>query len=370
MLIKFEVKNFKNFKDNFVFDLSESNNYEFNQECIKNESVHKAMIYGTNGCGKSNLGLAIFDLVSHLTDKRSVPELYANYINAEGDQKEAEFKFVFKFYDAVLEYSYRKKDYNLISYELLKINNTTIVEYELGNRIKINKLKGAETLNTDLSNSNISAIKYIMRNTALSNRSLISKVFKQFYDFINKILFFRVVFSGNTYIGYQEGITDIVKDILEKKHLDDFESFLNRAGISCELKPIEINERKDIGWVLGNKTLRFMNIASTGTKSLTLFYYWLQYLRENEVSLVFIDEFDAFYHHELSEFVVKELKKLDVQVILTTHNTSIMTNDLLRPDCYFLMTKDTIKPLSKCTDKELRFAHNLEKMYRAEAFHV
>ena len=53
---------------------------------------------------------------------------------------------------------------------------------------------------------------------------------------------------------------------------------------------------------------------------------------------------------------------------MTTHNTSIMTNDLLRPDCYFLMNGKGIKSLANCTPKELREAHNIEKMYKAGAF--
>ena len=55
---------------------------------------------------------------------------------------------------------------------------------------------------------------------------------------------------------------------------------------------------------------------------------------------------------------------------MTTHNTSILTNDLLRPDCYFLMKKDIIRSLSKRTSKELREAHNIEKMYKAGSFDV
>jgi AAA15 family ATPase/GTPase len=85
-------------------------------------------------------------------------------------------------------------------------------------------------------------------------------------------------------------------------------------------------------------------------------------------SLVYIDEFDAFYHQRLSEFVVRELISNTCQVVLTTHNTGIMTNDLLRPDCYFLMYKDRINSLASLTDKELRYGHNIEKMYRAGAF--
>ena len=47
-----------------------------------------------------------------------------------------------------------------------------------------------------------------------------------------------------------------------------------------------------------------------------------------------------------------------------------MTNDLMRPDCYFLMDNRKILPLSECTEKELREAHNIEKIYKAGAFHV
>ena len=102
-----------------------------------------------------------------------------------------------------------------------------------------------------------------------------------------------------------------------------------------------------------------------------LFYFWFQRIREkSKVTFLFIDEFDAFYHHELSALIVKELKKIGVQFILTTHNTSILTNDLLRPDCYFLMKKDIIRSLSKRTSKELREAHNIEKMYKAGSFDV
>jgi AAA15 family ATPase/GTPase len=76
MLTRFEVKNFKNFKDNFVLDFTKTKNYNFNPECVKDGVVNKAIIYGPNGIGKSNLGFAIFDIVSHLTDKNRNLEFY------------------------------------------------------------------------------------------------------------------------------------------------------------------------------------------------------------------------------------------------------------------------------------------------------
>ena len=45
-----------------------------------------------------------------------------------------------------------------------------------------------------------------------------------------------------------------------------------------------------------------------------------------------------------------------------------MTNDILRPDGYFLLGNNSINAIADLTDKELRQAHNLQKMYKAGAF--
>ena len=74
-------------------------------------------------------------------------------------------------------------------------------------------------------------------------------------------------------------------------------------------------------------------------------------------------------HFEFSESVQKRLGKISgVQIFTTTHNTDLMSNDLLRPDCYFLLKDNKIKAISDLTEKELRQAHNLQQMYKAGAF--
>lgn len=80
-------------------------------------------------------------------------------------------------------------------------------------------------------------------------------------------------------------------------------------------------------------------------------------------SFVFIDEFDAFYHFKLSYEVCKTLFALPCQAFTSSHNTYLMTNELLRPDYNFILQDNKIKPLSECTDKELRLGHNIEKMF-------
>ena len=92
-------------------------------------------------------------------------------------------------------------------------------------------------------------------------------------------------------------------------------------------------------------------------------------------SFVYLDEFDAFYHEKTAAKVVELLRQTQSQVILTTHDSSLLTNELLRPDCAFNMLpeyKDSdsyvMGPLSSRTEKELRQALNIPKMFRAGAF--
>ena len=87
-----------------------------------------------------------------------------------------------------------------------------------------------------------------------------------------------------------------------------------------------------------------------------------------EATFVFIDEFDAFYHFKLSFEVCKRLFNMGCQVFTSSHNTYLMTNDLLRPDCNFIVSNNKIKPLCDCTEKELRFGHNIEKLFRGDTF--
>jgi AAA15 family ATPase/GTPase len=368
LLKKVEITNFKNFNEKFTFDLSKTNNFEFNKECIQNGIVNTGIIYGQNGCGKSNLGLAIFDLISHLTDKGFIKEKYFNYLNAESIQDKASFKFIFIFNNIEVVYEYSKKDYQTLVSEKLTIDNKIFayIDREKSSKFKV-KAKGAENLKNDVGNSNISILSYIDKNTILDENT-INDTFIIFKKFVNNMLLTKTL-DEIFYLGYEQGFWNVDNDIVNRGNLKDFENFLNNAGIKCKLNTKKINGESRIFFIHKNKDLDFWQTASSGTKSLIIFYFWYQRLRDNkDVSFLFIDEFDAFFHHDLSKLVLEMLKNIDTQVILTTHNTSNISNDLLRPDCYFIMDDKKITSLKDRTHKELREAHNIEKMYRAGAF--
>lgn len=370
MLAKFEVTNFKSFEKKFTFDFTKTNNYEFNPDCVKNGIVNKSLIYGHNGTGKSNLGFALLDIVSHLTDKLSKPEFYNHFLNASSNNNIAEFHYEFQFPCGTVTYSYGKKNRETLVYEKLIINSETYAEInrEKNNIATINAV-GAENLIRDIGTSQISIISYIEKNTVLEKNKQ-NQCFYTFLEFVKGMLFFRSL-GNNDYLGFEQGSKSIPSDIVEKGNVKDFETFLNEAGIKCTLTTIEEGDKQGLAFLFNHKIIPFYEIASQGTKSLSLFYFWLQRLKENtHVSFLFIDEFDAFYHHSLSAIIIKKLRTITPQVVLTTHNTSIMTNDLLRPDCYFLLKPEGIQSLSNSTVKELREAHNIEKMYKAGAFGV
>lgn len=368
MLKKFEVENFRRFKDTLSFDLTAAS-YEFNNECTKDGLVKTALVYGENASGKSCLGWAIFDIVEHLTDNQKNREAPPHYLNANSERKSAIFKYTFLLNKKEVTYIYEKDESKKILNETLKINQKNVIEYQVGHPIKTT-LKGTESLNKNLNpDLGLSALKYIYSNSNLNLRVQESKTFYQLMSFVSEMLFFRTVLNSRTYIGLTtNGTPDIFKNILEKGNLSDFEQFLNESGIKCKLATTDSDGEKTIGFQFANKIIPIASIASTGTISLSLFYHWWQQLRDNKVSLLFIDEFDASYHFKLSSAIVKRLKQINSQVILTTHNTALLDNDLIRPDCGFIIDGQHIKQLNQLTDKELREAHNIEKLYRAGAF--
>lgn len=369
MLKKVEITNFKNFNEKFTFDLSDTNSFQFNEKSIQNGIVNTGVIYGHNGCGKSNLGLAIFDLVSHLTDRKFQNGQYGNYLNANSDEKIATFKFTFLFDETIVEYEYSKSDVETLVSEKLTINEKKFAEIDRDkSTIFTSTAKGAENLAKDLQESKISIISYIANNTILVD-NITNNIFKKFREFINNMLLFKTL-EEILYIGYEQGAHQVDHGIVKRGNLIKFQEFLNDAGIKCNLTSHEENGKNRIFYVFDNKEIEFFSIASSGTRTLALFYFWYQrLLEENTPSFMFIDEFDAFYNHDLSVLIIEKLRDISgTQIVLTTHNTSNISNDLLRPDCYFLMHPNKIQSLSQSTPQELRKAHNIEKMYRAGAF--
>lgn len=371
MLKHFSVINFKNFGRKTDLVLDHPSSYAFNEEVIQNGCVSKGIFFGINGSGKSNLALAIFDIILHLTDKEKALDKYQLYLNLSSNKPIAEFEYSFSFDGVDILYLYGKRDPVSLTYEKLIIDGDEVVSFDYVEQKGYTILKGAETLqlNSKLQTGleGLSRIKYI-KNNAILEDNRINKAFVDFMQFVDNMLMFYSL-DSNRYQGMNIGIDSYTQGIIRRGKIKDFELFLKDQGVEYQLVPIEMNGVKELGCVFAKGAVPFSMVASTGTRSLALFYYW--YIVMSKASLVFIDEYDAFYHFELSQALVKMVRSLNkTQVFLSTHNTDLLSNDLLRPDAYFLIANNRISSFDKRTDKELRQAHNLQKMYKAGSFNV
>lgn len=365
MLKKFAVTNYRGFKKKIEFDFSKPRNYDNCQYAIKNGIIKDVMIYGPNGSGKSNIGFAMFDIIEHLTTNSKNDEQYVNFTYANNSLPVI-FEYYFNFGGQEVKYIYSKYP-NGILYEETFVAGQAEYFHKRDSQIEINK----DYFN--LSDSFIEEIRNNANNVSLVT-SLVSSyplpkdhILLQFFDFVKHMLWFRCL-EDRGYAGFESGNAKLDEYIISQGLITDFASFIERiSGQHFDFLPADGNEKK-LHCLIDGSDMLFREVASTGTDSLELLYYW--YTKLNQVSLVFIDEFDAFYHFELASEVCKTLFNLDCQVILTTHNTSLMTNDLLRPDCYYLIDGNQMKPIADCTQKELRLGHNLEKIYRGEGFRL
>lgn len=371
MLLKFTVSNYKNFQDPITLNFTDTHDYKFNTKCVKNGLLSKVIIYGPNASGKSNLGYALFDIVGLLTDKHTEPRQLdeASFINADSDNDIAKFEYYFKKDDHIIRYAYEKASPKDIVYEELYIDDCKVYSYNFKNSqsdfVQMS-LIGADSLNFEYFEKNFAVLRYIANNTIQQEGSYV----KFIMNFVSHMLWFRSL-QENGYIGLTTGTDGISEWIIDHGLVKEFQKFLhNIAGIDIELDVLVTQSPIPMRLLFEkhkNCPLAFDQAASNGTRALQLLFYWSQ--RFNEVSFLFMDEFDAFYHYELARNVIKKIVDLDnIQAVFTSHNSYLASNEILRPDCYFVLSKGKLISFADSTDRELREGHNLEKLLRNGEF--
>lgn len=366
LLEKFEVINYKGFKEHFEFNLSTNKKYSFNKDMIEHKIIKKALIYGPNGSGKTSLSLALIDITFHLTDREKVEIPNVLYFYAGTDNPKATFSYTFSFGKKQVRYEYCKLSQFTLAYEKLYVNDECILKYDYFDESNIvNLIPEAKNLNLKGLPPQLSAIKYIGNNTNLSEKSPIKELLK----YVNGMLYFKGLSDRNFYIGYKTGSESLSSIIINNNKIDEFNNFLKKFGLNYDLTTYQNNLGfTDLGIKFENgKIVPFDLITSSGTKTIWLFYCWM--LEFNHLSMLIIDEFDAFYQHYTAHTILNIINQAtNLQSVITTHNLTLMDNETTRPDCCFLMKDRKIAPIYSLTKKEIRESNNLEKMYKDGQF--
>ena len=366
MLAKFSVTNYMGFPQKITWDLSQPRDYSFNSELIKDNIVKNGIIYGENGSGKTSLGRAVFDIVN-LTNTAN-PTNYSETIFRGSPDRNIDFEYTFIIAGNKIEYAYSKNIAGQLVKESLRQSGNIVFEKDNDHLTITNEFPIERGMMDSLvqSANSVSILKFIFGTFPLTEDHYIKKLM----DFINSMLWFRCL-DERRYIGLDTGLVNIAQYIIRNDYLKEFAEFLNlESKQTFDFSPTQ-RDSNVILCKMGGYEVPFHEIISTGTSALELLFYWIKRIKESGAKFVFIDEFDAFYHFELSMNVCRTLFKEDFQVFMTSHNTMLLSNDLLRPDCGFLIDRNRIAPLSDLTSRgELRQGHNIEKMYRAGAFNL
>lgn len=362
MLKKFTVSNYKNFKDEISLDFSKIGEYSFNADCLS-----MRLIYGRNATGKTNFGRAILDIKILLygmfrNEENSV------LINADSQKDTAKFIYEFQFGSDEVVYKYSRFENRNLCDEELYINGEAIFKFDFKNsKFDFQGLSiiSAETVNTnrylnkdEMDNEYVLPfLRWLINNTAFSDDSVLIQLF----EYVRKM---DMITVGNDLLYSNR---NFLEDLKNPVYLQSFEDFLNLMGIECKLILQELPDGQAELYFTQNKLVPFYSTASSGTLALTSLY---QKIVSNP-SLIYLDDFDAFYHYEMAEKLISFFKNKypECQFIMTSHNTNLMTNKIMRPDCLFILSsRGTLTALCDATERELREGHNLEKMYISGEF--
>lgn len=154
-------------------------------------------------------------------------------------------------------------------------------------------------------------------------------------------------------------LPDEVRDLLKSKSLDKPQVLthhrrFNEKGEQAGFVEFNLSSEESLG------TQKYFAIAG----------FLLEALLHG--GIIFIDELDARFHSHLSAFVVQFFNSvkdnpLNAQLIFTTHNTNLLSENILRRDQMYLVEKDQFgaSKLETILDKGKRNDASYEKDYLA-----
>ncbi|HDZ4930732.1 TPA: ATP-binding protein [Campylobacter jejuni] len=406
MLIEFRVENFLSIQDEQVLSMVASSDNTFLTSHTNNDKKLKllksSVLYGANASGKSNIikALAIMKkiVISSANGQRGDKLPIIPFLLGNEDNKPTKFEIIFIQNDTKYQYGFILNSEKILEEWLLVFGESNRAQKRF-ERIynekeeKYNYSFGAKFLGSKQlwENSTRDNALFLSVAIQLNNEQL-----KPVFDFFLKYI--RVTCTDSWNDG-QEVTIDILRQDKQKiisylKRADlDIEDIvveeteLNKTNLMQENIPQEIKQmmqtdlekgarlkKTDIKTIHTNqqgKQILFdmLELESQGTqKFFKLIGPWVEALEQGYT--IVVDELNTHLHPLMTKFLVnlfhnEDLNKSNAQLIFTTHDTSILNQDVFRRDqIWFCEKQNKATKLYPLSDFKVRKDKtNLENDY-------
>ena len=400
MLIQFNFKNFKSFREETTLDLSAARMTEFSDRVVTigNEKILPvAAIYGANASGKSNIYSAFEYMSKYVVNSfkygdeeekfeeyRPTPFLFDSissdaessfevYFTVTGDKAEKIYNYGFCVdREGITEEWLNVKAKTARKYSTVFYRNTVENELDLSgfpknSRNNIQVALEKQVLIVSLgAKLKISECKIIRDWFLINEFADFGHIFTNFY--LSRRLPRRFVEDKevqNRVIEYLSSFDEHIKDFKIEKIPYDEGKKRDAYKINVVHKMIDSNDMAEIP----------LSMESAGTLKMFSLYPELQKVLERG-SVFFIDELNARLHPLLVRnfvitFLNPEINKNHAQLIFTTHDTWQLSNQLLRRDEIWFVEKNsqqisTLYSLADFVDEDgsrIRKDESYEKNY-------
>ena len=379
MLIEFKAKNFTSFKNEVTFSMVSSEKLqELSNNRIEIEAdfhlLKSASIFGANASGKSNLlnalGFIIAFLQRSMLDSQEGKRNFKNLtfsLDNSSKVSPTEFEISFLLKKKIVTYNFALSQGD-VSSESLVIDDDLIFKRKFNEIVDYSSdfFKTEEELNLKFSLTNSNSLFL----TVLSVTN--TKIAEDIIEYLTKNINFLSGYGHNAKFtknaikenkGYKSKVLDLLKvadfnitDLDIKQHKFEIKPF----GDSDTEIPKEIVEeardeatrllsRHNIydseGMIVDSKLFDVERFESSGTRVfLSLAGPIINVLEKGGVLV--IDEADALLHPLVTKYLIElfnDIENTHSQLIITSHNSNILDQELLRRDQIWFVEKDELE---------------------------
>lgn len=384
MLIQFNFKNYKSFKDEATLDMTAAKMTEFSDSVVSvanDKILPVSAIFGANASGKSNVYSAFEFMTDYVinsfkygdeTEKFKIHRPVPFMFSGETDHAETQFEVYFTIPGDLSEKSYNYGfciDDNGITEEWLNTKAKTARKYSSVFYRDLNTMDLSGLPKSSQDNLKVALEKQVLI-ISLGAKLRIAKckqirdwfVLNQFADFGNPVTSFfmqRMLPAGFVdnpavradVVNFFSSFDETIKDFKVKKvPTDNMNTKEELYSITALHKKIGSDEYAEIP----------LEEESAGTLKMFALYPELQSVLKSG-GVYFIDELNARLHPLLVRnfvltFLNPNINKNHAQLVFTTHDTWQLSNQLLRRDEIWFTNKDkngisTLYSLSDFVDK-------------------